>query len=490
MGLTRSHLEQCKKPGLINLVIEGQKQNETQQKLIKALQKDNFELRGKVSRLSNIVKVQDKTIFGLTERLNHLEKNSQTSSKPPSRDENKPKRNQSLREKTGRKPGGQFGHKGTGRSHVENPDIIISCEPASTCGQCGLEMDRRSSKIMERRQKIEVPPIKPVVTEYQKIRITCSCGESHTGTFPEGINSNIQIGPRMKSFLLYFNVVQLIPYKRLSDVCTDIFGFSISKGSIENFLEQGTQKSMGLYQQIMQKLRRSPWIGADETTKKVGLRKWWEWVWQNDDASYYAVEDSRGYKVVQKHLGENYEGTLIHDCYSAHNNTIAKSGHQQCHPHIQRDLKFLIEMYHCKWAYDLNKFLIAAQKARDKIWSNDFDKGLRQKIIRRYNSEFSRFLVKSSQQKDVLRLQKRMIKHQHSMLHFMTSSDIPYHNNGSERAIRMAKVKQKISGCFRSQRGAQRHSILLSVIQTAKKQNMNTLAAIQALLAGTLSFSY
>jgi len=466
-----------------------EKQISTQKELIQSLQKENHTLRTDVLRLNKIVETQAEKINGMTERIAHLEKNSTTSSKSPSSDINKPRRNQSMREKSDRKPGGQHGHKGSGRTRVENPDIIIRCAPESECKACHQALDMRSGKVVEKRQEIDIPPITPVVTEYQKIQITCSCGAQNNGVFPDNITSNIQMGVRIRSFLIYFNVVQLIPYKRLTDVCADIFGLSVSKGSIENFLETATQKSMDIYHTIMHILKSSDWVGSDETSKKVGIKKWWEWVWQNNRASYYAVENSRGYKVVQKHFGENYEGTLIHDCYAAQNNTIATSGHQLCHPHIQRDLQFLIETYKSKWAYDLKMFLKSAQKARDKIWDDNFSSILRTKIIQTYKTTFSTFLVRSAKENDVLKLQKRMIKHQDSILHFMSSPTIPSHNNSSERAIRMTKVKQKISGCFRSERGAQRHSILLSVIETGKKQFMKPIDTIQSLLNDTLSFS-
>ena len=488
MRVTEAVLEKYDKPDLIRLVLamqdQYQEQNQIQQKqievqkgLIESLQKQNYELRTEVHSLKKIVEEQRQEISGLKSRINQLEKTSNTSSKPPSSDQNRPYKNQSLRKKSGKKPGGQPGHKGFGRFHIETPDQVIVCAPNTRCGKCGLELDMSSGKVTEKRQEIEMPSIKPVVTEYQKLQVKCACGTKHVGTFPVEISSNIQMGPAMRGLLIYFNVVQLIPYQRLSDVCSDIFGFSVSKGSIENFLEIASQKSMALRNQIMQILKNSPWVGSDETTKKVGIKKWWEWVWQNTQASYYAVEDSRGYKVVQKHFGENYQGILVHDCYSAHNNTAAKSGHQLCHPHIQRDLQFLIEKYRCKWAYDLSQFLSASQRARDQIWGSDFDAYRRQKIIKQYQRRFSKFLRRSSRQKDILKLQKRMIKHRAAILHFMSFPAVPFHNNGSEQAIRMAKVKQKISGCFRSQRGAERHSILLSIIETAKKQNMNPLAA-------------
>lgn len=467
MKLTNKILKGYSKIQLIDIILTQQESLQSQQKIIEA---------------------QGRRIQELEERISRLEKNSKTSSKPPSSDENKPKRNQSLREKSGLKPGGQKGHKGHHRGQEKEPDEIKKCLPDSQCKNCGSELDFSASKVIEKRQEIEIPPIKPHVTEYQKVEIKCSCGTCNTGQFPEHVKSSLQLGQQLKSFLIYLNVAQLIPFKRLTEMMKDLFSVSICKRSIENSLEQAATKAMPVYKQIMSIIKSQKWVGSDETGKRVEGKRWWEWVWQTEVASYYAIDQSRGYQVVKEHFGEDYTGTLCHDCWSAHNNTVAESGHQQCHPHIQRDIQFLITAYKSLWAYRLNEFLSAAQKARDIIWKEGFDADLRDLIIQRYNSKLQTFLVKDGANDDIVRLQKRIIKHEKAILHFMSDPDIPFHNNGSERAIRMAKVKQKISGGFRSKRGAQRHSILLSIIETAKKQNMNILEAIQKVLNQSLVF--
>ena len=432
--------------------------------------------------------IQQKTIRTLENRIARLEKDSNTSSKPPSGDYNKPKRNQSLRPKSDRKSGGQKGHEGYTRSQIGNPDKKIMCMPESECEKCGGKLNIEDAVLKDKRQEVEIPKIKPTVTEYQRMITQCKCGHCNVGKFPNHIKGPVQIGSKMKSFLIYLNTVQLIPYKRLTELSEDLFNFRICKRTIENALEEGAEKGQAIYKSILNIVKNGKWVGSDETGTKVNGEKWWEWVWQSKDANYYAIDKSRGYQVVKKHFGEDYDGTLCHDCWSAHNNTVAKSGHQQCHPHIQRELKFLIETYNSRWAYDLNHFLLKVQKARDKIWAEDFKEEYRDRIILAYKKKLSKFLVKDSSKKDILRLQKRICKHHHEILHFLHDPDVPFHNNDSERAIRKFKVKHKISGGFRSQRGADRYSILLSIIETSKKQKMNLLSSIQSLLHGSLAF--
>ena len=204
---------------------------------------------------------------------------------------------------------------------------------------------------------------------------------------------------------------------------------------------------------------------------------------------HYALEQGRGYAVVEKHFGEDYVGNLVHDCWSAQNNTVA-NGHQQCHPHIQRALEFLIKNYRSKWAHDLNNLLLTSQKARDRIWSKGFDLKLRNKIIKQYEQKLDEFIQTKLSEKDVYTLQKRIKKHRNEILFFMHDPFTPFHNNDSEKAVRQAKVKQKISGCFRSRRGAERYARILSAIETAKKHKLNILDSVAQLLNGSLSFVY
>ena len=484
MAIRREDLEKHDKSELIDFIVSLSTQ-------LEEYRNQNLEQRKTISRLEKVVAAQNKEIKGLKSRIAQLEKNSSNSSKPPSSDMNRPKKRIfSLRKKSGKKPGGQLGHKGVGRSLVESPDEVIRCEPELCCGGCGTPLDFKLSKITSRRQEIEIPPVQPIITEYQEIENTCRCGTINIGKYPDHIKTNIQFGSRIKGLMVYLNVRQLIPYKRLQEMSSDLFGLDIAKASIENMLESATVKSGPIVESILQGLKKGKWVGSDETSKKVGVKKYWEWVWMNAKASYYAIDPSRGYKVVQEYFGETYEGVLVHDCYSAQNNTIAKSGHQLCHAHLHRDLKFLIEIHRSQWAYELDQFLRSAQRARDRIWTEGVDECIRKKVIKDYNQRFSEFRLKPTRNPECTKLWKRMKKHSDKILLFMSDPDIPWHNNGSEQAIRMVKVKQKISGCFRSERGAQRHSTLCSVIETAKKQGMKPLSAIEALFNGSLVFSF
>jgi len=299
----------------------------------------------------------------------------------------------------------------------------------------------------------------------------------------------MQFGVNIKSFIVYLNIKHKIPYERLALMFDDMLNVQISQGSIENTLDHFKTKCQPLYQKILTTIKTGRWIGSDETGIHVDGKKWWLWVWQNLSGSFYVASTGRGTKTAEEHFGQDYQGTLIHDCWSAQLNTAAVSGHQLCHPHLIRDLNYLIETYHSRLCYQIKLLLPASEKARDRIWKNNFDKKIRNRVITQYQLELSNLIVQPlSKKKEIATIQKRFKKHQDKILFFMESADIPFHNNFSEQAIRNAKIHQKISGGFRSPAGAERHAIILSVIETCKKQNLNILDSLKQIYLGRFVF--
>lgn len=423
----------------------------------------------------------------LKKEIQSFKKDSSNSSKPPSSDNFDKKKNQSLRQPSGKKSGGQQGHNGTTRKQKEKPDKTVSCRPRH-CEQCGENLTGLESEIMSRRQEIDIPPIDPIITEYQQEKIECYCGHCNKGKFPEHITSPFQLGQNLQSFIIYLNTAHYIPYERLTQILDDMLNIRISQGTFDNVLDNFHQKGESYYYQILYEIKQQKWTGSDETGARVNGKKWWYWVWQNQVGSFYAVDQSRGYGVVEKYFGLSYIGTLIHDCWSAQNNTIA-SGHQLCHPHLLRDLIFCMETEKSKWAYDMSRLLLASEKARDKIWQADFDSQLRQKIINDYQNRFQQLIQQNISGKISHRLLRRFRKHQEKIFYFMKDPDIPWHNNSSGRAIRGAKLHQKISGCFRSVKGAKRRAVILSIIETCKKRKMNILDSLQRIIQGGFDFA-
>lgn len=433
-----------------------------------------------------------------------LTKDSTNSSKPPSSDmpgsgktnktstgsNTSKNHSRNSRNTFGRKSGGQPGHPGSTRELVDNPDTIITSVPEA-CGGCGIvftdTIDATTDEVIARSQVVDIPPIVPVVTEYQAIARTCACGHTTNASLPPQASCSgmVQIGANASSLLVYLSSAHHLPYKRLQQVATDLFNLPLSQGSIDNKLEAAATAAAVCKNSILSFLHRSPFVGGDETGVRVAGARLWEWVWQNAKASYYIISAHRDYQTVVDNFGESYTGCLIHDCYSAQNNTNA-GWHQLCHAHLLRDLQFVVDTEHSIWAHRLQDFLVRSQRARDHIWGKEFDPDMRERVIDDYYHQLERFICQPVAGKEANRMQKRFKKHEEKILYFMTTPDVPPDNNGSERAIRNAKVKQKVSGGYRSYRGAERQAALLSVIETAKKQGLNVLEIIRQLVRGEM----
>lgn len=426
-------------------------------------------------------------ILALESRIAALEKNSSNSSKPPSFDVGSPKRNQSLREPSGRSSGGQIGHAGNTRIQVEHPDTIVVCRP-NACDSCGTPLAYVPGLLWEKRQVADIPEIQMSVTEYQKESVACpGCGARSTGVFPEHVSASFQFGNHFQSLIVYLNIVHHIPFERLTLLVNDLLHINPSEGTIDAILSRAEWHGTPLQKEILGIVKQGSWAGGDETGIRVEKETWWLWTWQHTFATLYIAHQSRGYEVVKEHFGEDYAGTLVHDCWSAQNNTRA-GHHQLCHAHLLRDLNFCLETDKSRWAYELKRLLQSSERAQGRIWAEGFNPAIRIRVIAAYERQLLALVTQSITGRETKRIQKRIKKHQDSIFHFLTQPDIPFHNNSSEQAIRNAKVKKKVSGCFRSDHGARRHALLLSIVETCKKQSMGVFTSLQSLFEGKLSF--
>lgn len=435
--------------------------------------------------LIDLILLLIKKVENLEYKLSLRDKDSNNSSKPPSGD-NKPNKDLNLREKSGKPSGGQKGHPGFTRKLVDNPDKIIQHVP-ETCECCGKSLAKIVATIISRRQVVDIPPIKAEVTEHQQLEKTCSCGHKNIGRFPDNVRAPVQFGLYFQSLILYLSVRHHIPYNRVAEITCELIGEKISERTIENILELANKRAGPLYKLIKNRLKASKCVGSDETGTRVNGRNVFLWIWQNIFYSFFAIDKRRSYKVIQKHFGENFKGTLVHDCFGAQNKTKAKK-HQLCHAHLLRDLKYCIQEESSLWAYEVTILLLSSQKIRPIIWERGFDKKRRERIITAFEKRLEELVTREVTKTETIKLQKRIKKHKEKILFFMTTKDVPPDNNGSERAIRNAKIHKKISGGFRNELAAQRYAVLMSIIDTAKKHGLKMFDACQKLLNCTLTF--
>jgi transposase len=408
-----------------------------------------------------------------------IPKDSTNSSIPSSKD--LIARTRSQREKSGKKPGAQQGHPGHHRERNPHPDSMVMVQ-ASHCTSCGTSLEGIEGTIGQIAQEIDIPPITPLTCEYQQVIKVCSCCGHHNSK-PLPIEGYVNIGPRMGALITYFNVEHALPYERLSQITHDLLGFAISEGTIANKLAHMQRQAKEVVETIKQSVMNAAWIGSDETGTRVAGKKYWEWVWQSPLASYFVIDHRRGYPVVKEHFTESYAGVICHDCWSAQNHTPA-GAHQLCHAHLLRNLQYAVDAERSAWAYQVQRLLRKSQRARETIWQQGSSPTLREDVIRYYQEALDALNRVPLSQPEERRLQKRLIKHTNWIFTFMAYPDVPADNNSSERAIKTAKIKDKVSGGFRSVPGARRFAQLLSLTQTLRKQKLAILPTLTALFKG------
>jgi len=420
----------------------------------------------------------------LKQRLSKYEhpKNSHNSSIPPSQDENRARRNQSLREKTGRKPGGQKGRKGNTLKMVGSPDIIEKHMP-DFCSCCGKDISNLPCEFVGKRQVMDLPEIKLQVREHQMFKKICTCGHQTTGQYPLEANAPVSYGNNMESLIGYFHTRQYIPFKRMQEIFKDVFGAPISEGGIHYILDKLVVKAQPAYQLIKQKLQSNIKyaIGSDETGVKVNGDKHWAWTWQNEEATFITITDNRGQKSITSTFKDGFENSvLVHDCWASHFNTQAAS-HQICIAHLLRDMNYLNELYGHKWSQACKLLFQLALKQEKQMDAVDYYIHNPRRIQIEKRLDFLINYELPPDKEELVTFQNRLKKYRDFLLTFLYRPEVPPDNNASERAIRNIKVKQKVSGQFKSPTGAFGFAVLRSVTDTILKNNQNVLGSLQVI---------
>lgn len=434
----------------------------------------------------------------LVERLNNLEqrvnkleaqrsKDSHNSSKPPSSDFNRPNQ-RSLRKKTGRKSGGQLGHKGHTLKRIENPDHIAIYPLHGTC-QCGRDIGKGRFLGYEKRQVIDIPPIETEVTEHQGETRMCGCGICHTAHFPEGVGAPVQYGERIRAIMLYLSSYQLIPQKRVTEGMHDLFGITLSQGTLNNILQKGYERLSDTEEAIKKAILGAPVINCDETGMYMNGKRWWEHSCSTDLFTYYYCHRQRGYDAIKDGgILPDYKGRAVHDGWSSYFIFDILNG--LCNAHHLRELVFIKEHFKQKWPKEMIEHLCYIKKKVDRAKANG-KKYLSESTLGRYREKYEKILSSGyranpapklikglkkrgrKKQSKARNLLDRLSKYGEETLAFMYDFNVPFDNNLAERDLRMTKVKQKISGCFRSSDGANIFCRVRSYISTVRKHGLN-----------------
>jgi len=440
----------------------------------------------KISEEHELLKLQIvevlKTVEALKEQIRLLKngKNSGTSHTPPSHQIGRSNA-KSLREKTDRKTGGQLGHEGTTLQMKEVPDETIDYIP-DYCNECGEDLQQMPSLLQESRQEVVIPPIQVRYVEHRSHSKVCShCGKFCTAAMPSHLTAPIQYSPGVCAMVSYLSVYQYIPYHRITVLLKDLFGLPISEGSIDNLLERSTQKALPMYNRIQQKIQQSEVVGSDETGASFGGKKGWFHAWQTTFLTFIVASFNRGYSTIEQYFADGFPLSIyVSDCWAAQLKVKAFV-HQLCTAHLLRELRNFEDALGCKWSIAMKQLLHDAIALKKQLTSQDYLKT--PTAVTQIEERLNQLLLQehaASHQK-VQTFSKRLIKNKNSILTFLYHPKVPPDNNGSERAIRNIKVKAKISGQFRSERGATRFAILRSVIDTTIKNTQNVFETLTLL---------
>lgn len=441
-------------------------------------------------------------VLQLQERVKELQarlaQNSQNSSKPPSSDGYTKPAPKSLREKSDRKSGGQPGHPGHSLSPVEKPDHVkihpLTCCP---CG-CGGSLKNQSIVRYEKRQVFELPPLKLEVTEHRaEVKVCPHSGLEVTAAFPAGVSAPVQYGARWKGWLVYLRVLQLLPLRRIRQLCADLFGYAVSEATVEGSVVAAYKALAGFDAEIIRQLLISPVAHADETGMRVAGRLHWFHVLSTRAITWFGVHAKRGHEALDAFgILPRFTGRLIHDFFESYFRYICFHG--MCIPHILRELKFLHEQCRQSWAGKMRDLLLEMHRfvLEQKQQVNTLTRLQRNPWLRRYRALLKEGLAANppaarqpgkrgrARQSKAYNLLQRLKRHECNVLAFLYDFRVPFSNNQAERDFRMVKVQQKISGTFRARAGAEYFARVRSYLSTARKQDHNTFAAMIGAMSG------
>jgi transposase len=494
---------------------------------LKRSEAENASLRAELARGTAEIPLLLATIGDLRDRIAELERsaklNSANSGKPPSSDGMaKPERKirtTSQRDRKEKKPsGGQKGHPGATLQQVKNPDVTFNYFPPR-CDGCGAELDPSSASGYAARQVFDLPAPRPLeVTEHRAHACRCGCGTVTKAEFPKGVGAPVQYGERIRGHAIYLNGGQLVPEDRVAQAMNDLFGVSISAATVADIGARKADALTGFMEtSVLAEALAAPLKHMDETGLRVNKELLWLHVVCTPTLTHYRVGK-------RSEMLSGVSGIVVHDFYKSYY-TLDDVEHVACGAHLLREQQALVEIEKEPWAAGMQALLRSACHATnvvrrmlkrmaetDEITEAEklALKTARATVLRRMAAiaahverRYDAIVAAAIAFHEALpafgqpRLRKdgtpskrpvakrighnlaiRMRDHKAEVLRFVHDLSVPFTNNLAEQAMRMMKVKAKISGCFRSLAGAQRFATLRGFIDTARKRGWSIIEAL------------
>ncbi|MCI6203129.1 MAG: IS66 family transposase [Lachnospiraceae bacterium] len=465
------------------------------------LLKQNENLTASVAELTDTVDKLKQTIEELREQLN---KNSRNSSKPPSSDGlGKPtvKKDRSLREASGKKQGAQEGHEGVCLSIISNPDHTEN-HMHSDCEGCPYH-DACLEKACIKETRHEIDAVVTVDVTAHNLFSVPECplhGGSRTGHFPADIKAAVQYGKNLQAMVVAFNTVGAVSINRTHEILSSVFNIPLATGTIKNMVTRCADSLKGTHEKIRLKMTTRGLIHCDETGTRVDGKTWWVHNASDRDYTYLTINKKRG-RIGMDEAGvlPHARGIIVHDCWGSYWQ-YPDVTHAICCAHLLRELNGVIENHpEQTWAPKFRRLLLDMKKSRDEAVQEHRDE-LSSQQLSKFDTEYDD-IIKTAYEENplpetsakkrgrkkkskVLNLICRLDNYKASVCLFIKNLCVPFDNNQAERDLRMVKVKTKVSGCFRSEEGAQEYLTIMSYIGCANKHHINAFTAIREALNG------
>lgn len=472
------------------------------------LRTENERLRKENQRLAEALAATQEALRQVSDRLREVEaqlgQDSHNSHWPSSRDKGK-RQTKSLRKTSGKQAGGQAGHTGATLTLQPEADRVVAHGP-TTCTGCGnaLEGCAPTGQTPERRQVFDLPPLTLQVTEHRVAQVTCpQCGVLNVGDFPAGVSQATQYGPEVKGLCVYLNQHQLLPLQRLAAVMNELFGCQLVPGSIVNWQREAATRVAPAVASIKEALSKASVLHCDETGLYVEGKRYWLHLNATAQLTYYFPHRKRGRAGIED-MGvlPAFTGVAVHDNWAAYGYYTCQ--HALCNVHHLRELTYIAEEFQQAWATDMQDFLVtskAAVAAACAAGATALSSAHREELAAAYQritdaalaanpvpaQGWPRRNAQGRPKKPKARnLAERFDQQRTKILAFLDDFNVPFDNNLAERDLRMLKVQQKISGCFRSWDGAMYAAAIRSYLSTMRKQGHNPLHLLRELFAGRL----